>query len=123
MTVGSVAEAMRETVLETVPEVGEVMEMVGTVMSGTVERLKVAVTVVAEETVTVQLPVPEHPVPAFAVGLTDQLVKVEPDEGMAVKIIWVPEEMFDWVHVVPQLIEPPETVPKPVDAPLEMVRV
>ena len=76
--------------------------------------LNVAVTVVFEETVTVQLPVPEHPPP-------DQPANVEPDVADAVSVTDVP--LFIVVeHVAPQLIAPPVTVPEPVPF-LEVVRV
>src|SRR5207247_1969528 len=48
-------------------------------VSAKLGRLKVAVTVVAVETVTTQVPVPEHPPPL-------QPLKVEPATGLAVSV-------------------------------------
>ena len=78
----------------------------GAVVSPVTVVLNVAVTVVFALTVTVQVPVPEHPPP-------DQPAKVEPEVGDAVSVTDVPE--FTVVeHVAPQLIAPPVTVPEPV---------
>jgi len=72
--------------------------------------VKVAVTVVAAESVTVQAPVPEHPPPL-------QPVKVEPAAGAAVSVTAVPLAKLA-VHVAPQVIPTGElvTVPLPVPA-------
>ena len=50
--------------------------------------LKVAVMVVSAVIETVHEPVPEHPP-------TDQPVKVEPEDGEAVRVMEVPEEILD----------------------------
>lgn len=77
-------------------------------------KLKVAVTVMLEETVTVQLPVPEQPPP-------DQPAKVEPELAAAVNVTLVPEFIVS-EQSEPQEIPVPVTVPEPVPA-LETVRV
>ena len=69
--------------------------------------LKVAVMAVSAERVTVQVPVPEQLPP-------DQPENVEPEAGVAVKVIEVPEDIPDCVQVEPQEIVPPVTVPVPV---------
>jgi hypothetical protein len=60
-------------------------------------------------TVTVQVgDEPEHEPP--------QLRKTESLSGVAVRVIWVPLVMFDWLvrlHDVPHDIVPPVTVPLP----------
>jgi len=53
-----------------------------------------------------QVPVPLQPPPL-------QPVKVEPEDGVAVRVILVPEVMFDCVQTDPQLMDPPVTVPVP----------
>ena len=72
--------------------------------------MKVAVTVVAAESVTVQLPVPEQPPPL-------QPVKVEPAAGAAVSVTAVPLVKLA-AQVAPQVIPAGEllTVPLPVPA-------
>jgi len=80
-------------------------ERVGGVVSEVV-MVKVAITEVLEEIVTLHDPVPEQ--------APDQPVKVEPEDGEAMRVIWVPEVIFDWVQTEPQDIEPPVTVPLPV---------
>ena len=67
-------------------------------------------TVVAAETVTVHVPVPEHPPPL-------QPVKVEPATGVAVSVTAVPLVKLA-AQVAPQLIPTGElvTVPLPVPA-------
>src|SRR2546426_6250640 len=72
--------------------------------------VKVAVTVVAAESVTVQVPVPEQPPPA-------QPVKVEPASGAAVSVTAVPLVKLA-EQVAPQLIPTGAlvTVPLPVPA-------
>src|SRR5439155_607302 len=72
--------------------------------------VKVAVTVVAPETVTTHVPVPEHPPPL-------QPVKVEPTAGAAVSVTAVPLAKLA-VHVAPQVIPAGAlvTVPLPVPA-------
>ena len=78
----------------------------GGVVSETGARAKVAVTVVFDEIVVVQEPVPEQLPP-------DQPEKVEPLDGEAVKVTAVP--LFTVVEQVePQEIPLPETVPVPV---------
>src|SRR5436309_2671942 len=71
---------------------------------------KVAVTVVAAETVTTHVPVPEQPPPL-------QPVKVEPAAGVALRVTAVPLAKLA-VHVTPQLIPTGAlvTVPLPVPA-------
>src|SRR5437667_5568961 len=71
---------------------------------------KVAVTVVAAESVIMHEPVPEHPPPL-------QPVKVEPAAGVAVSVTTVPLAKLA-VHVAPQVIPTGElvTVPLPVPA-------
>src|SRR5205809_6063380 len=73
-------------------------------------RVKVAVTVVAAERVTVQAPVPEHPPPL-------QPVKVEPAAGAAVSVTAVPLVKLA-EQVAPQVIPAGAlvTVPLPVPA-------
>jgi len=81
------------------------------------EEVKVAVTEVLAVTVRVQMDwVPEQ--------LPDQLEKVEPLAGVAVRVVTVPEERPETEQLEPQLMEPPEevTVPEPVPA-LETERV
>jgi hypothetical protein len=66
-----------------------------------------AVTVIFDESVTVQEPVPEQ--------APDQPENVEPEDGVAVRVTAVP--LFTVIEqVVPQLMDPPEeaTVPEPV---------
>ena len=100
------AVALAVIVPETVPVEGVVIETIGGVVSPNTTVLKVAVTVVFALTVTVQLPVPEHPPP-------DQPANVDPLVADAVSVTDVPE--FTVVeHVAPQLIAPPLTVPEPV---------
>ena len=72
--------------------------------------MKVAVTVVAAESVTTQVPVPEHPPPA-------QPMKVEPAAAVAVRVTAVPLVKLA-EQVAPQLIPTGElvTVPLPVPA-------
>jgi len=72
--------------------------------------VKVAVTVVAAETVTTHDPVPEHP-PPF------QPVKVEPVAGVAVSVTALPLAKLA-EQVTPQLMPAGElvTVPLPVPA-------
>ena len=72
--------------------------------------MKVAVTVVAAETVTVQVPVPVHPPPLLP-------VKVEPAAGVAVNVTAVPLVKLA-EQVAPQLIPTGAlvTVPLPVPA-------
>ena len=82
--------------------------------SVTTIAVKIAVTVVLAVKVTGQVPVLEHPPP-------DQPEKVEPESGVVVKVIVVPEEEV-CEQVLPQLIEPPETVPVPVPD-LDIIRV
>src|SRR5438094_943514 len=71
---------------------------------------KVAVTVVAAETVTTHVPVPEQPPPL-------QPLKVEPAAGVAVSVTTVPLAKLA-VHVAPQVIPAGAlvTVPLPVPA-------
>ena len=87
---------------------------------GYVFKVNAAFAVLLEFIVTVQLPVPEQ--------APDQPEKVEPEEGVAIKVTGVPESMVT-VPVLPiQLITPveevisPEPVPEPVSD-LVMVRV
>src|SRR5438094_8434832 len=79
-------------------------------VSAKLGRLKVAVTVVAVETVTTQVPVPEHPPPL-------QPLKVEPAAGLAVNVTAVPLVKLA-EQVTPQLIPTGAlvTVPLPVPA-------
>ena len=72
--------------------------------------MKVAVTVVAAETVTTHVPVPEQPPPL-------QPLKVAPTAGVAVSVTAVPLAKLA-VHVTPQLIPTGAlvTVPLPVPA-------
>src|SRR5436309_8496074 len=79
-------------------------------VSAKLGRLKVAVTVVAVETVTTQVPVPEHPPPL-------QPLKVEPAAGLAVSVTAVPLVKLA-EQVAPQVIPAGElvTVPLPVPA-------
>jgi hypothetical protein len=78
--------------------------------------VKVAVTVVAAESVTVHVPVPEHPPPL-------QPVKVEPAAGAAVSVTAVPLVKVA-EQVAPQLMAAGAlvTIPVPVPA-LETVSV
>jgi hypothetical protein len=68
------------------------------------------VTVVAAPSVTVQVPVPEHPPPL-------QPVKVEPPAGVAVKVTALPLANAA-EHVVPQEIPAGLLVTVPVPVPL-----
>ena len=79
-------------------------------VSAKLGRLKVAVTVVAAETVTTQVPVPEHPPPL-------QPLKVEPMAGLAVSVTAVPLVKLA-EQVAPQVIPAGKlvTVPLPVPA-------
>src|SRR5207253_964531 len=79
-------------------------------VSAKLGRLKVAVTVVAPETVTTHVPVPEHPPPL-------QPLKVEPAAGLAVSVTAVPLAKLA-EQVAPQLIPAGAlvTVPLPVPA-------
>jgi hypothetical protein len=78
--------------------------------------MKVAVTVVAEFTVVVQVPAPEQPPPL-------QLEKTDPAAGVAVRVTAVPF-VNDAEHVVPQEIPAGLLVTVPVPAPaLETVSV
>src|SRR5439155_1364275 len=79
-------------------------------VSATVGRLKVAVTVVAAETVTTHVPVPEQPPPL-------QPLKVEPAAALAVNVTLVPPAKLA-VHVAPHVIPAGAlvTVPLPVPA-------
>src|SRR5438093_1599836 len=79
-------------------------------VSAKLGRLKVAVTVVAAETVTTQVPVPEHPPPL-------QPLKVEPAAGLAVSVTAVPLVKLA-EQVAPQVIPAGKlvTVPLPVPA-------
>src|SRR5207245_4124328 len=79
-------------------------------VSAKLGRLKVAVTVVAAETVTTHDPVPEQPPPL-------QPLKVEPAAGVAVSVTAVPLAKLA-AHVAPQVIPAGElvTVPLPVPA-------
>src|SRR5436309_2706383 len=79
-------------------------------VSAKVGRLKVAVTVVAAETVITHDPVPVHPPPL-------QPLKVEPAAGVAVTVTAVPLGKLA-EHVAPQVIPAGElvTVPLPVPA-------
>src|SRR5439155_368880 len=83
-------------------------------VSAKLGRLKVAVTVVAAESVTVHAPVPEHPPPS-------QPVKVEPAAAVAVSVTAVPLVKLA-EQVAPQLIPAGElvTVPLPLPALLPM---
>ncbi len=71
--------------------------------------LKVAVTVLFWSTVTVQVPVPEHPPP-------DQPVKIDPEDAEAVSVTTVPES-YDSLQSVPQLIPDGELVVLPLPLP------
>src|SRR3989344_6482240 len=75
----------------------------------------VAVTLVSAFSVSVQVPVPEHPPPL-------QPAKVEPEVGVAVRVETVPGVTPETKQVAPQLMEPPVTVPEPVPV-FERVRV
>src|SRR5438093_13660273 len=75
-------------------------------------RAKVAVTVCAAFTVTVQVPVPEQPPPL-------QPEKVEPAAGAAVKVTEVPLA-YAAAQVVPQEMPAGALVMVPVPAPLEL---
>jgi len=79
-------------------------------VSARLGRLKVAVTVVAVESVTTQVPVPVQPPPL-------QPVKVEPAAGAAVSVTAVPLAKLA-EHVAPQVMPAGElvTVPLPVPA-------
>jgi len=83
-------------------------------VGGEVVVLNVAVTVLLASSVTAQEPVPEHPPP-------DQPVKVEPAEGVVVRVMEVPSATVS-LQSEPQLIPVPVTVPEPVPA-LLTVRV
>ena len=93
-------------VLDTVPLPAPDFETV----SVKVGRVNDAVTVVAAETVTTQVPVPEQPPPL-------QPVKVEPAAGVAVSVTAVPLVKVA-EQVAPQMITAGElvTVPLPVPA-------
>jgi hypothetical protein len=78
------------------------------------DRLKVAVTVVAEETVTEQAPVPEHAPPLHP-------AKAEPEAATADRLTDVPLFTVS-EQSEPQEIPVPVTVPVPVPA-LDTVRV
>src|SRR5437667_9729918 len=82
----------------------------GVTVRGKVCSVKVAVTVVAAESVTTHAPVPEQPPPL-------QPLKVEPAAGVAVSVTAVPLAKLA-VHVAPQVIPAGElvTVPLPVPA-------
>ena len=75
-------------------------------VGGVVVAVNVAVTVLFALIVSAQFAVPVH--------APLQPVNAEPAEGLALSVIDVPAVMPVWVHVVPQFIEPPETVPFPV---------
>ena len=104
-------QVMPDGLLVTVPVPVPALERV----SAKVGRVKVAVTVVAAETVTTHDPVPEHPPPL-------QPVKVEPAAGAAVSVTAVPLVKLA-EQVAPQVIPAGllVTVPVPVPA-LETVR-
>src|SRR5207247_8221929 len=70
---------------------------------------KVAVTVVAAETVTTHVPVPEQPPPL-------QPLKVEPAAGVALSVTTVPLAKLA-VHVAPQLIRAGALVAGPLPVP------
>ena len=83
---------------------------------GTDTVLNVAVIVVLAEMVVLHVPVPEQPPP-------DHPANVEPDAGVAVRVVAVPVVIPETEHVVPQFIEPPDDVIVPVPVPdLVMVR-
>src|SRR5205823_13880690 len=85
-------------------------------VSAKLGRLKVAVTVVAAMTVTVQAPVPEHPPPL-------QPVKVEPAAAVAVSVTAVPLVKLA-EQVAPQVMPAGVLVAVPLPVPaLETVRV
>src|SRR5437016_4980141 len=98
-------QVMPAGLLVTVPSPAPALETVSVKVG-----VKVAVTVVAAETVTTHDPVPEHP-PPF------QPLKVEPAAGAAVSVTAVPLAKLA-VHVAPQLIPAGAlvTVPLPVPA-------
>ncbi len=104
-------QVMPDGLLVTVPVPVPALERV----SAKVGRVKVAVTVVAAETVTTHDPVPEHPLPL-------QPVKVEPAAGAAVSVTAVPLAKLA-EQAAPQVIPAGllVTVPVPVPA-LETVR-
>src|SRR3989344_6996638 len=68
-----------------------------------VATLNVAVTLVSVFSVSVHVPVPEHPPPL-------QPANVEPEVGVAVRVETVPGVTPETEHVVPQFIEPPDEV-------------
>ncbi len=82
----------------------------GVTVRANVCRVKVAVTVVAAESVTTQAPVPEHPPPL-------QPLKIEPAAGAAVSVTVVPLVKLA-EQVAPQVIPAGAlvTVPLPVPA-------
>ena len=69
------------------------------------DEVKAAVTVVFVESVTVHVPIPEQFPP-------DQPENVEPEAGVAVRVIVLPFAAV-WVQVLPQLMVPPVIVPDP----------
>ena len=73
------------------------------------DLLNVAVTLMLELRVTLQLPVPEHPPPL-------QPANVEPEDGVAVNVTTVPLE-YDLEQVEPQLMPEGELVTVPVPVP------
>jgi len=86
-------------------------------VSAKLGRLKVAVTVVAAETVTVQAPVPVHPAPLQPLPL-----KIEPAAGAAVSVTAVPLGKLA-AQVAPQVMPVGELVMVPLPVPvLETVR-
>src|SRR5207253_642564 len=86
------------------------------VPAGVTVRVKVAVTDVAAETVTVHAPVPVHPPPL-------QPLKIEPAAGAAVSVTAVPLGKLA-AQVAPQVMPVGELVMVPLPVPvLETVRV